>query len=219
MSQDEALPQSTAALLQLLLPHSTRQGMPAGQWGVQVLPVQPITHTSSVQLPFAALHAAALHGGWPLPPLPPLPALPPLLLPAVAAPPVPPASEPLLLPALLLPALFEPPVAPVELPPLPELPPSGVVCLPPAPAVGSTTCSSTQTRAALSHTQPSKPSAAQSASRLHCCGSSANSAEQAAAVTASAVVSRSRARVITLQHSSGSSYGGGIRRGAWQRSC
>jgi len=31
ISQDEALPQSTTALLHAWLPHSTRQGMPAGQ--------------------------------------------------------------------------------------------------------------------------------------------------------------------------------------------
>ena len=205
MSQDEALPQSTAALLQRLLPHSTRHGMPGGQCGVQSVPVQPITQTPPVQLPFAALQAAALHGGGPLPPLP---ASPPALLPAVAAPPLPPAFEPaLLLPALAFPALpplFDPPVvAPAELPPLPACPPLGVACLPPEPAVGSTTTCSTQTRAAVSHTQPLKPSAVQSASRLHCCSSSLSNAEQAAAVTAKAVVSRSRARFITLQHSSG----------------
>lgn len=203
ISHDEALPQSTAALLQLLLPHSTRQGMPAGQCGVQSVLLQLITQTPPVQVPLAALQEAALHGGAPLPPLP---ALPPALLPAVAAPPWP-ELPPLELPLLALPAL--PPlgaplvVAPAEPPPLPACPPLGVLCLPPAPAVGSTTTSSTQTRAPVSQTQPLKPSAVQSVSRLHCCGSSLSSAEHAAAVTAKAVLSRSWARFITLQHSLG----------------
>ena len=63
MSHDEALPQSTTPLLQLLYPQSTRQGMPAAQCGVQSAVVQVMTHTSSIQLPPAALHVAATQGG------------------------------------------------------------------------------------------------------------------------------------------------------------
>lgn len=104
MSQDEALPQSTAPSLQAFLPQSTRQGMPAGQWGTQLGSVQSMTHTPAEQLPLAALQAASTHGGGPLPPLPPVPAVAPAL------------------PPLAVPAWPLAPALPAPLPPLP--PPS-----------------------------------------------------------------------------------------------
>jgi len=172
-----------------------------------LLVVHAMTHAPSVQAPLAALHAASLQGGGPLPPLP---ALPPLLLPAVAAPPLPPLLLPLLALPAALPPLFTPPLLPpAALAPPPPCPALGVPGLPPEPAVGSTSWSSTHTRVAVSQTQPLKPKEAQSASRPHCCASSCSNAEQAMAVTAKAVVSMSRAGFITLHHSSGWRPGGG----------
>lgn len=113
MSQDEPLVQSTRPPLQLLSPHSTRQGIPNGHLGAQSGLLQPMTHTPAWQLPFAAPQAALSQGGGPLPPLPALPPPPP----APAAPPPPPATPPAPPPAL-------PPLsAPAPLPPVLLTPP------------------------------------------------------------------------------------------------
>jgi hypothetical protein len=58
------------------LPHSTRQGMPAGQCGVQSGVLQVMTHTPPMQVPAAASHAMSLHIGAGAPPMP---AMPPML--------------------------------------------------------------------------------------------------------------------------------------------